>query len=77
VAQQNSALLPAPAPQPLFLGFGDHALRFELRVWTDRLDRVDTLRTELGIAVYNALREAGIAIPIAREIRIQHELPPS
>jgi potassium-dependent mechanosensitive channel len=77
VAQQNSALLTAPPPQPLFLGFGDYALKFELRVWTDRLDRVDALRTELGIAVYTALREAGIAIAVAREIRIQDGPPPS
>jgi small-conductance mechanosensitive channel len=77
VAQQNSALLPAPMPQPLFLGFGDYALKFELRVWTDRLDRVDALKTELGIAVYGALREAGIAIAVAREIRIQDGPPPS
>jgi small-conductance mechanosensitive channel len=77
VAQQNSALLPAPMPQSLFLGFGDYALRFELRVWTDRLDRIDALRTELGVAVYGALREAGIAIPVTREIRIQQEPPPS
>jgi potassium efflux system protein len=77
VAQENSALLPAPMPQPLFLGFGDYALKFELRVWTDRLDRIDALRTELGVAVYAALREAGIAIAVAREIRIQDGLPPS
>ena len=77
VAQQNSALLPAPLPQPLFLGFGDYALRFELRVWTDRLDRIDALRTELGVAVYAALREAGIAIAVARETRIPDGPPPS
>jgi small-conductance mechanosensitive channel len=77
VAHQNPGLVPVPAPQPVFLGFGDHALKFELRVWTDRLDRFDALRTEMGIAIYAALREAGIAIPVAREIRIQHEPPPS
>jgi len=77
VAQQNSALLPAPMPQPLFLGFGDYALKFELRVWTDRLDRVDALKTELGIAVYGALREANIAIAVAREVRIQDGPAPS
>jgi small-conductance mechanosensitive channel len=76
VAAQTTDLIAAPAPLPIFLGFGDHALRFELRVWTDRLDRVDGLRSEMGMAVYAALRDAGIAIPVAREIRIQHETPP-
>lgn len=73
VAQQTADLIAVPAPLAIFLGFGDHALRFELRVWTDRLDRVDGLRSELGMAIYAALRDAGIAIPVAREIRIQHE----
>jgi small-conductance mechanosensitive channel len=76
VAQQTTDLVAVPAPLPVFLGFGDHALKFELRVWTDRLDRVDGLRSELGMAIYAALRDAGIAIPVAREIRIQHEAPP-
>jgi small-conductance mechanosensitive channel len=77
VAHQNTGLVAVPAPQPFFLGFGDSALRFELRVWTDRLDRIDALRSELGLAIYAALRDAGIAIPFAQEIRIQHAPPPS
>jgi potassium-dependent mechanosensitive channel len=77
VAAQTPDLVAAPAPLPIFLGFGDHALKFELRVWTDRLDRVDGLRSEMGMAVYAALRDAGIAIPVAREIRIQHEPAPT
>src|SRR4030095_17034123 len=77
VAQENSALLPAPIPQSLFLGFGDYALKFELRVWTDRLDRVDALKTELGIAVYGAPRAAGSARAGDRETRLKDGPPPS
>jgi potassium efflux system protein len=73
VAAQTPDLMATPAPLPIFLGFGDHALKFELRVWTDHLDRIDGLRSALGLAVYAGLRDAGIAIPVAREIRIQHE----
>ena len=66
-----------PAPQPLFLGFGDSALRFELRVWTDRLDRHVAIKSELGIAVYAALREAGMRIPLPQqEVRVYQEPPP-
>jgi potassium-dependent mechanosensitive channel len=77
VAAQTTDLIAAPAPQSVFLGFGDHALRFELRVWTDRLDRVDGLRSEMGMAVYASLRDAGIAIAVTREIRIQAEPAPA
>jgi hypothetical protein len=43
----------------------------------DRSPRPDRRPQDgLGIAVYAALREAGIAIPVTREIRIQQEPPP-
>ena len=77
VAHGHADVAAVPAPQALFLGFGDSALRFELRVWTDRLDRHVAIRSELGIAVYAALREAGMTIPFPQqEIRVHHEPPP-
>ena len=63
-------------PVALFLGFGASALEFELRAWTNRLDRHVVVRSELGVAVYGALREAGFSIPFPQqEIRI-HPAPP-
>jgi potassium-dependent mechanosensitive channel len=74
VAQGHPDVAAEPAPQPLFLGFGDSALRFELRVWTDRLDRHVAIKSEVGIAVYAALREAGMTIPFPQqEIRVHRE----
>jgi small-conductance mechanosensitive channel len=71
VAHGHPDVAADPAPQPLFLGFGDSALRFELRVWTGRLDRHVAVRSELGIAVYAALREAGMTIPFPQqEVRV-------
>ncbi|HSF04688.1 MAG TPA: mechanosensitive ion channel domain-containing protein [Methylomirabilota bacterium] len=71
VAHGHPDVAADPAPQPLFLGFGDSALRFELRVWTGRLDRHVAIKSELGIAVYAALREAGMTIPFPQqEIRV-------
>ena len=77
VAHAHPDVAAAPAPQSLFLGFGDSALRFELRVWTYRLDRHVAVKSELGIAVYAALREAGMTIPLPQqEIRVYQEPPP-
>jgi potassium efflux system protein len=71
VAHGHPDVAGQPAPQALFLGFGDSALRFVLQVWTDRLDRHVAIRSELGIAVYAALREAGMTIPFPQqEIRV-------
>jgi small-conductance mechanosensitive channel len=71
VAQSHRDVVASPAPVALFLGFGDSALQFELRAWTNRLDRHPMVRSELGVAVYAALQAAGFSIPFPQqEIRI-------
>ena len=71
VAQNHRDVVPSPAPVALFLGFGDSALQFQLRAWTNRLDRHPLVKSELGVAVYAALQEAGLSIPFPQhEVRI-------
>jgi small-conductance mechanosensitive channel len=77
VAQSHPDVMAAPVPVALFLGFGDSALQFQLRAWTNRLDRHPQVRSELGVAVYTALREAGFSIPFPQqEIRIHPTAQP-
>jgi small-conductance mechanosensitive channel len=77
VAQSHPDVMAAPVPVALFLGFGDSALQFQLRAWTNRLDRHPQVRSELGVAVYTALREAGFSIPLPQqEIRIHPTAQP-
>jgi small-conductance mechanosensitive channel len=77
VAQSHPDVVAAPAPEALFLGFGDSALNFQLRAWTSRLDRHPMVRSELGVAVYAALRAAGFSIPFPQqEIRMLPVSPP-
>ena len=63
VAAQQPGALTEPAPEALFLGFGESALDFELRAWVARADVVASFGSTLGIGVERALREAGITIP--------------
>jgi small-conductance mechanosensitive channel len=78
VAQGHPDVLTTPAPLALFLGFGDSALQFQLWAWTNRLDRFGIIRSELGVAIYGAFREAGFSIPFPQqEIRLRHDPPPS
>ncbi len=63
VARANPGVLPEPAPVVLFLGFGDSSLNFQVRAWTARFEEWVRTRSELGLAVHAALKEAGIAIP--------------
>lgn len=72
VARATPHVATSPAPLAIFVGFGDSALNFELRVWTDRSENWLQLRSELSVAVYAALRAAGIEIPFPqREVRLR------
>jgi potassium-dependent mechanosensitive channel len=72
VARKHSHVLAVPAPVVLFKGFGDSALLFEMRVWTDRFDEWPQTHSELTIGAYSALREAAIEIPFPqREVRVR------
>jgi potassium-dependent mechanosensitive channel len=71
VARTHPGVLAEPAPQALFLGFGESALNFELRAWTSRFSQWVAIKSELFVAVYRALRDAGIEIPFPQhEVRL-------
>jgi small-conductance mechanosensitive channel len=60
-----------PEPVVLFTGFGESSLDFELRVWTDFQDHV-VVRSDLNMAVNQALAKAGIEIPFPqRDLHIR------
>jgi small-conductance mechanosensitive channel len=59
-ARSHPDVLREPFPAAFSIGFGDSGLTFELRVWTNRFERSDAIRSELAEAVSAALREAEI-----------------
>ena len=61
VARANGQMLKDPVPQALFKGFGESALDFVLRAWTD--EEYEARTSELTLAVHRSLCKAGIAIP--------------
>ncbi|HXJ83864.1 MAG TPA: mechanosensitive ion channel domain-containing protein, partial [Candidatus Methylomirabilis sp.] len=74
VARAHPQVLSDPAPVALFRGFGESALRFELQCWTDRFDLWSQTQSELAVALYAALRNAGIEIPFPqRDVRLRRE----
>ena len=76
VAGTHPRVMPVPAPAALFRGFGESALQFQLLVWTDRFDSAFQTQSELSVALYAALREAGIEIPFPqREVRVRKDDP--
>jgi small-conductance mechanosensitive channel len=61
IAQAHDEVLEDPAPTALFVGFGDSALVFELRAWTNG-DFV-TIASELRVQISRMVRDEGIEIP--------------
>jgi potassium-dependent mechanosensitive channel len=62
-AEAHPRVMLARPPAAFFLGFGDNALNFELRFWSEDPDTWFQLRSEVTLAVEKALREAGVKIP--------------
>jgi small-conductance mechanosensitive channel len=60
IALNHPDVLREPSPAAFSIGFGDSGLTFELRVWTNRFERSDAIRSELAEAVSAALTEAKI-----------------
>ena len=72
LARAHPLVLTEPAPAALFKGFGDSALQFQLFCWTDRFELWGQIQSELSVALYAALRDAGIEIPFPQhDVRLR------
>ena len=76
VAGKHPELLQRPEPSALFLGFGDSSLNFELRAWTGLSGEWMRIRSEITVAVNNAIVEAGMEIPFPqRDLHVRSVEP--
>ena len=74
VARAHPQVLSDPAPAALFRGFGDSALQFQLLCWTDLFELSAQIQSELAVALYAALRDAGVDIPFPQhDVRLRRE----
>jgi small-conductance mechanosensitive channel len=62
IASSNPRIMKDPKPEAFFLGFGESALNLELRFWAAQSIWFE-LKSEVGLAVVQAFRKAGIEIP--------------
>lgn len=63
VAKSNLKVISDPAPRAFFINFGDSALEFRLWAWVNNFDEGYPVRSELTVAIQEALRQAGISVP--------------
>jgi len=68
VVEKHPGVCAYPKPQILFVGFGESSLDFELRVWMDDPDVVPNTRSEVALAIHDALVGAGIDIPFPQRV---------
>jgi small-conductance mechanosensitive channel len=73
VAKRNEGVLEQPAPELIFVGFGESALKFELSIWTSVYTRQTfVLKSQLYYELFERFKTDGIEIPYPqRDIHIR------
>jgi small-conductance mechanosensitive channel len=73
VAAAHPAILSDPAPEVIFVDFGDSSLDFELRVWTVQyVQTPNRLKSDLFFSIFEAFRNEKIEIPFPqRDLHIR------
>ncbi len=75
VAGDHGLTLKKPAPDVLFMNFGDSSLDFRLHVWTRDLQAVPRIASDLRFAVDANFRSHGVEIPFPQRDLHVKELP--
>lgn len=76
IATGHPKVMNHPAPAAVFMGFGDSSLNFSLRSWAATFDESISVRSEITVAVNNALKVAGIEIPFPqRDLHLRSVAP--
>jgi potassium efflux system protein len=68
VARAHPGVMQDPAPQAFFTGYGERSINFELRAWTDQFSNSGRIRSDLAVALHNAIQEAGMTFPKGEKI---------
>ena len=85
VAGEHEGVLDTPAPDVMFLAFGESSLDFGLRVWTRTYTHIPiVLASELNFLIWHALKRAGVEIPFPQRdlhvrsgvLSVRHEAAP-
>jgi potassium efflux system protein len=73
-ATAHPRVLKSPPPKALFVEYGNSSINFELRAWTDAFEDWYQVRSELAVAIFDAVHAAGMSFPFPqREVRLLHD----
>ena len=68
VARAHPQVLQHPPPRGLFTGYGDSSINFELWAWTNQFEQWPQIRSDLAVALYDAVRQAGMEFPFPQRV---------
>ncbi len=75
-AVKNPHVMTQPAPSARFLAFGDSALEFELRVWTEtRSDNPRAFQSEMNFLIWEEFKNRKIEVPYPQRDLYIKEMP--
>ena len=67
-AQTHKGILATPEPFVRFEDYGDSALIFSVYFYTDEVFRVETIKSDIRIEIYKALKDNNIEIPFPQRV---------
>lgn len=78
VAEKNADVLKRPAPDVLFVEYGDNSLNFDLMIWTSTyINRPVVLKSQLYYEIFERFKEHGVEIPFPqRDLHLRSGWPP-
>lgn len=78
VAENHSDVLKKPAPEVLFVEYGDSSLNFDLMIWTSTyINRPIVLKSQLYYEIFEKFKEHNVEIPFPqRDLHLRSGWPP-
>lgn len=76
-AEKHEMISPRPKSFARFNNFGESALEFQLHFWTERIWRIENIKSELRFAIEETFRKNGVTIPFPqRDLHIRSGFDP-
>jgi len=76
-AEENEMVNSRPKPFARFNNFGDSSLEFQIYFWTEKIWRIENIKSELRFSIDDAFRKNGITIPFPqRDLHIKSGMDP-
>ncbi len=73
VAVEQSGILKKPSPFVRFNDYGDSSLAFTLYFWAEEVFRIENIKSEMRVKIFDAFKENGIQIPFPqRDVHIKN-----